>query len=238
MLDISVLVAIPYLKPVRPMLKKFRSWVLDSGAFSVYNSGINVPIKEYIDACKEVLDSEHPPEEIFSLDVIGDWKASMANYDLIRRMGLKAIPTFHFGDPWHMLSTIAKEYDKIAVACRKNGEVPRHRFFEQCFARVWPKKIHGFAIGTESILLSLPFHSADSTSWFRTGKYGQSNLFGHKVHLKRGCRTIQLEHFINLERRVRDFWAFKKVAEGSEFTYRFAGINPWGINLISKQWGD
>jgi len=56
----------------------FRDWGMDSVAYSAHNSGGALYLDAYIEECKK---REDDPQltEVFALDVIGDYKASLVN---------------------------------------------------------------------------------------------------------------------------------------------------------------
>lgn len=187
----------------------FRDWVLDSGAYSAHNSGVTIEIDEYITECKRLLEEDSTLKEIYSLDVIGDWRASLKNTEKMHRAGVPAIPCFHYGEPWDVLTGLARDYPKIAlggVAARSvKGKLD---WAKQCFARVWPHKIHGFALCSERAVMSLPFHSVDATSWEigpckygRWRTYGKMSVRGSKQNLR-----AEVEWYLDLERRAQERW--------------------------------
>lgn len=189
----------------------FRDWVLDSGAFSAKNSGTEIRAEEYVETCKELLATDPQLTEVFALDVIGDWRASLKNCEASWKAGVPAIPTFHVGSPEDALLTMARDYPKIAlggaVGYRRRGE-----WAARCFARVWPKPIHGFGFGEGKIVLSLPFHSVDCSSWASPFRYGNWQSMGGVNLGIRGTRTreigirVEFEHYARLERRAQAQW--------------------------------
>ena len=84
---------------------------MDSGAYSVHNRGEVIDVNDFISACKSV-----DADEIFGLDVIGDYKATQLNLKKQWDAGVKAIPTWHAGEPWSHLEWCAENADKIAVS--------------------------------------------------------------------------------------------------------------------------
>lgn len=195
---------------------KVRNWVLDSGAFSAANSGADIDLDEYIEFCREVLAGPNPPSEIFALDVIGDGEGTRRNTEKMWDAGIEAIPAYHIGEPEDLLIHYAKTYPKIAfggVALLKT-----HRKFEwaeACFARVWPKKVHGFGFGAEKAVMGLPFHSTDATSWeIAPAQYGRWKSFAgasrNGVRLPIKSKDVNLgpeiEWYLDLERRARLRW--------------------------------
>ena len=79
------------------------------------NSGATIKLQEYIDTCKRLMAEDPTLTEIFALDVIGDWRASLKNVEEMWRQGIEAILAFHPGEPEAALKGIAKDYPKIAL---------------------------------------------------------------------------------------------------------------------------
>ena len=209
----SLLISFYYLKGFLENRHKYaiRDWVLDSGAFSAHNSGVEIDLDEYMATCKDLMQSDDQLMEIFSLDVIGDWQASLKNTEKMWAKGIEAIPCYHIGEPESVLIGMAKDYPKIAlggVAAKTGHE--KLKWAEQCFARVWPTKIHGFAFGGERAIMRLPFHSVDATNWeISTCKYGSWRAYGNKqLSIKGSKQNLQaeIEWYLKLERTARQRW--------------------------------
>jgi hypothetical protein len=193
-----------------------RDWVLDSGAFSAMNSGAEIDLDAYIEFCKEVLSGPDPPVEIFALDVIGDAEGTKRNTERMWEAGIEAIPAYHIGEPEQYLLDYAATYPKIALGgvARVKGSL-KHGWAKECFARVWPKKVHGFGFGTERGVLGLPFHSTDSTNWelgpCRFGVW-RSYSGGARAFVKLNVRGSghnlqgEVEWYLKLEQRARTKW--------------------------------
>lgn len=142
----------------------YRNWVMDSGAFSAFSSGVTIDLQEYIKCCKRLMQTDPTLVEIFALDVIGDWKGTKKNTEEMWRQGVPAIPCFHYGEPWDVLKGYCKDYPKVALGgCV--GKRDKLKFVGQCFARAWPHKFHGFGFGDEAAILGYPFASTDATNW-------------------------------------------------------------------------
>lgn len=191
----------------------YRDWVMDSGAFSAMNSGKEIVLQDYIDCCKRLMKSDPTLTEIYALDVIGDVDASLRNCEEMHRQGVPAIPTFHYGSPWGALMYIASVYPKIAIGgCV--GKRDKEEFAAQCFARVWPKKMHGFNFASERSVMLHPWHSVDSTDWeIKPCKFGHWRAFGNNGSTKyvnwRGSTQnlrSEVEWYLQLERRARVRW--------------------------------
>ena len=207
----ALLVSYVYLKPFLANRSRYnyRDWVLDSGAFSAHNSSTEIKLQDYIDTCKRLKDEDPTLTEIFALDVIGDWKASHKNTEEMWKQGVEAIPCFHANEPEDVLKGLARDYPKIAlggVALQVHAR--KMAWAKQCFARVWPKKIHGFAYGSERAIMELPWHSVDATNWElgpckfgRWQSFGTMSVRGSKQNLR-----AEVEWYLALERRARKRW--------------------------------
>lgn len=186
-----------------------RDWVLDSGAFSVRNFTKTVNVKDYIKDCKHLMDTEPMLTEIYALDVIGDWKETLANTKAMWKAGVPGIPCFHLHEPWDHLTRLAEHYPKIAVGgmSRLKGHA-KFDYAGQCFARVWPKPVHGFAVGGEDMMLRFPWHSMDATNWeMGPCAFGQWHSFGRLT--VRGSKQDlrgEIEYYLNLEAQLRVRW--------------------------------
>lgn len=192
-----------------------RNWVMDSGAFSAHNSGAEIKVDDYIKTCGEMIKADKKLVEIFALDVIGDHEASLLNAEMMWQAGVPAIPCYHAGEPWEMLTHIAAHYPKIAIGgVARKGEEIKIKFAEQCFARVWPKKIHGFGMSSEAIVMGFPFHSVDSSSWELAPQAFGNWLKFKKMEAKAknfpdGYMDLrsQVKYFLDLEGRARGKWS-------------------------------
>lgn len=210
----------------------YRDWVMDSGAFSAHNSGVDINLEDYIAKCKELKGADPTLTEIFALDVIGCWKGTKKNTERMWKKGIEAIPCFHYGEPWDVLLGYCKDYPKVAIGgCV--GRRDKDKFAAQCFTRVWPKKLHGFGFGSEKSILLLPWHSVDATNWeIGPCKYGSWRAFGRQRVSVRGSKQnlrAEVEWYLELERRARERWK-KEMAllEGDERLTERLAINGKG----------
>ena len=207
----ALLVSYVYLEPFLKNQHRYcyRDWVLDSGAFSAHNSGTEIKLQDYIDKAKELLAKDPTLTEVFALDVIGDWKASLKNTEEMWRQGVPAIPCWHAGEPEDALKGMAKDYPKIALGgVAKTRAAAKKQIAEQVFARVWPKKIHGFGFGSEDMVMAFPWHSVDATNWEmgpcafgRWNTYGKMSVRGSKQNLR-----VEVEYYLEMERKARIKW--------------------------------
>lgn len=198
----------PFLKNQR--LFHYRDWALDSGAFSAHQQGTEISNRAYIDAALQLRASDPTLTDVFALDVIGDWRASLKNTEEAWAAGLEAIPCFHAGEPWDALLEMARTYPKIAlggVALQRTKQ--KMAWAHQCFARVWPKRIHGFGYGSKAAILGLPFHSTDATNW-EVGpcKFGSWRSFGGALSVRGSKQNLrsEVEYYLKIEAQARKRW--------------------------------
>jgi hypothetical protein len=189
---VSLLVAYPDLKAFQKHRGRIniKRWCLDSGAFSAWNSGKTIKLPEYIAAAKDC-----DACEVFGLDVIGDAEATRHNLDAMWNQGMSAIPTFHYRAKWEWLAWCCEHSDKIALGgmAKERGSA-KWKWIEQCFARCWPKKVHGFGVASPEAFALVPFHSVDATSW----SYAPSAM---------GCWAGFTGRQMRLKSRgVKDYW--------------------------------
>lgn len=207
----ALLVSYVYLKPFQQARVRygFRDWVLDSGAFSAHMSGTEIKLQDFIDTAKQLMEKDPLLTEIFALDVIGDWKASLHNCEQMWKQGVPAIPTYHRGEPEHVLKELAAQYPKIAlggVARLKIGA--KNAWAQQCFARVWPKRIHGFGFGSEESVMQMPFDSVDATNWeMGPCAFGSWRVYG-KLSVRGGKQDLasEVDWYLRLEERAKNKW--------------------------------
>lgn len=207
----AILVSYVYLKPFLKYKPTYyyRDWVMDSGAFSAANSGVTIDLQAYIDCCKEMFATDPTLTEVFALDVIEDWRASIKNTEKMWAQGVPAIPTYHAGEPWEVLDAIARDYPKIALGGAVGmKKVAKNVWAGKCFKRVWPKKIHGLGFGSEDSILMVPWHSVDATSWEigpcrfgRWATYGQMSVRGAAQNLQ-----SEIRFYMAIEDKARARW--------------------------------
>jgi hypothetical protein len=208
----ALLVSYVYLDKVRKLLPRwaYRDWVLDSGAFTAFNSGQPIVLQDYIDECRRLRDEgDGKLTEVFSLDVIGDWRASLRNLEEMWRQGIEAVPCFHQGEPEDVLRGLARDYPKIALGGVVGmAEKPKLDWCRRCFDRVWPKRIHGFGMSGQRLVMALPFDSVDATNWqigpTKFGRWrtlGDASWRGSKQNLR-----SEVQWYLDLERRARERW--------------------------------
>lgn len=147
---------------------------LDSGAFSAFRSKAKIDLVQYI----EYLKREGEQFDIYAgLDVIGNPEQSWKNQLRMDRAGLRAIPTFHVGEPWKVLDRYL-DYDYMALG----GMVPHSgsdylkTWLNDCWRRIESSgkqpRVHGFGLTDLACMRCYPWYSVDSTTAARAGRTG------------------------------------------------------------------
>lgn len=146
---------------------RYDSWCMDSGAFEAFTQGRPLSYEVWRDA---ILASPGA-HEVFGLDVIGDAEASRKNVERAWRDGIPAMPTFHCGSDFKHLEWMAKAAPKIALGGVARMSIRKRAvWFEECFRRTWPCRVHGFGVTDYESIKRIPFHSVDSSTWFYAPK--------------------------------------------------------------------
>lgn len=177
--------------------------LIDSGAFSAFRSGKPITLDEY----RAFLDFAQPTRFI-TLDVIGDWRATVDNLRTLEAHGHHPIPVWHPQDPWELLGEMTATYPLIALG----GLVPltptaRWATLRRVFGE-HPHAYHGLGIGSPKLLRAFPWASCDSASWDVNSIYWQVQGFTDKWTPRREHiqRLMAVEHTWQTP-PVQDTWA-------------------------------
>lgn len=168
----QLLIAYPFAKK----LEKYNSdWLIDSGAFTAFNTGKIISLKEY---CDWII--KNKVKLYVGLDDIKDPDKTMANMKIMRKMGLNPIPTYHYGEDISYLKAYCEEYDYIAIGGLvpiKNKKNSMINFLNKCFKEAKGKKLHALGVNNYELMLRYPFYSVDATSWHNPVRWGQNFHF-------------------------------------------------------------
>ena len=192
----------------------YRQWILDSGVFTARTQGREIDVDAYADACLELMETDPTLAEIISVDTgayeEGNWRPTARNTERLWNRGVPAIPAFHFKEPWPVLEGYAREYPKVAIGGLVGLAEPiKVRYAKECFARVWPKPIHGLGVGGRKSIMAVPWHSVDSTNWSTSAqRHGNWVHYGRMSVRKWAGVTLdaEVQYFIDLEKLARFRW--------------------------------
>ena len=172
---------------------------VDSGAHSAHTKGIKLDLEEYIEFANNNMDKfslyvqvDKIPGVYHMPKTAKDWleapKLSWENYCYMRSKSKnpdKLIPVFHQGEDLKWLKNMCDsrfDGEKIKyIGLSPRGDVSlkaKYDFCSNCFSVIQQStnpEIHTHAFGATSLkmLESLPFTSADSTTWVLVSAFGQ-----------------------------------------------------------------
>ncbi len=144
---------------------KYKELFLDSGAFTAWTKGVDIPIEEYCEFVKEA------DCDFYSvLDVIGDDKATFENQKKMEELGTTPVPCFHYGDDWKYLEHYCEKYDFISLGGMVGKSTKDLQPWLDKIFRDYPnQKFHGFGMTREKLMERYPWYSVDSSSWIKNG---------------------------------------------------------------------
>lgn len=156
----------------------------DSGAFSAATLGTTIKLTDY---AAWLHDWRQVITTAATLDVIGDPDATHRNTLALEDRGLRVLPVFHVGTPWHHLERLCADYRYVALggmvphAKNRNGLM---RWLVRCFkiAADHGTVFHGFGQTRDTTLAALPFYSVDSSTWTVGAQFGRVALWDDRRH--------------------------------------------------------
>lgn len=241
---LNVLVAYPYMKKnvVEALIKHSGSinFLLDSGAFTAWKSGKPISLDQYCD----FLDSlPIKPWRYFALDVVGDAKATMDNYEEMLKRGYNPMPVFTASQKFEDIDRYYETTDLIGCGGLTNKFGNESiKYLKQVMQRVNGRKIHllGYT-KPDYIKLFRPF-SCDSSSWTRSQRYGLCDLYiGNGTYLsltRRQCSKQPKPHIIEAIKRlgfsVNDFMLEENWRKGKNIA-RLASARTWVKYMIDAE---
>lgn len=188
---LNILIAYPYFsKSVEAELKNLdRSdyrLIVDSGAFTAWNSGKEIKLDEYCSFLKTI--EYLKPDLIVQLDVFGDPEQSWKNFLEMQKRGFHNVcPVFTRGDTLEMLEEMYTYTDYIffggIVVGGKN-----HEYVQWFLSKNKGRKCHWLGFVKSDFMKKYKPESVDSSSWNTPSRYGNLALydgFGNLKSMKR-----------------------------------------------------
>ena len=171
-------------------------FMLDSGAFSAFNSGGKVlkidDYIEFINKYKHLWLNDDGKQMCVALDVIGSEDKSFENYQYLKSKSIDCIPVFHAAHDknYRYLEYFMSHSNYIAVAGARQKKLNI-----DIFDSLWSKylvdgngnakvRVHGLAITSLDQVERYPWFSVDSSTWV------QASSFGGIMNPQRGILTL------------------------------------------------
>lgn len=187
-------------------IKKFKGFLLDSGAFTIFGNGKkNINWENYVDKYAEFI-KKHEIEYFFELDidsVVGYEKVKKLRERLETKTQKKCIPVWHISRGIEEYKKLCENYKYIAIGCSgKHDSEWTRKYPEKVknlvdFAKSKNVKVHGLGFTHLKELKKIGFFSVDSTTWLYGGTvHGYLHKFQNntikKIHYA-GKRLINTE---------------------------------------------
>lgn len=148
--------------------------LLDSGAFSAYNTKKELDFDKYMEYVTEYKDDYIA---YFNMDVVYDGEKSKINYDIMRKKGFNPIPVFHYGSDFSYLKHYIQHADYIALSGFAQHTMQQRLMINwttKCLEMIpKQKKIHLLGVTSPTILYRFgkDITSVDSSSVTRHRSY-------------------------------------------------------------------
>lgn len=202
-----ILISYHFVKDVDKLLKVMgdyipKTFILDSGAFSVWANGGTVDLWAYTLFAKR-LRKALPPEielNVVNLDVLpGEFgrtptmeereQSAIKGWENMLKLeeeGLKVIHVYHQHEKIEWLDKLRQHSDYIGISPANDVSMNQKlAFMDFCYSYIKDSvKTHGFAVTSPDQLYRYPLFSADSSSWIAGARYGTIPLFYDDLSIK------------------------------------------------------
>ena len=171
-------------KIILPSVSKF---MLDSGAFTFFQTGKNIDWNEYVERYADFI-NRNRIDLFFELDI-----DSLIGYDNVKKLrgrlesltGKPCIPVWHKSRGKEDFIQMCKDYDYVSIGGIVSKEIPSKEwsYFPWFInkAHEHGAKIHGLGFTSLGGLSKYHFDSVDSTSWTSGNRFGTMYRFNGKT---------------------------------------------------------
>lgn len=228
----DILIAYPYIRRDNEMIRlipKMRNFILDSGVFTMINSGKRFDLEKYVEEYAAFI-REHSIRQYVELDV--DQIAGVRETRELRRrleslVGWKSIPVWHTIRGKEAFIQDCKDYDYICLGYFltegfKSSLTDRYAKAFINTAHKYNCRIHGLGYTKSANLKKLGFDSVDSSTWAASHRFGST----YKFNANEG--TIKATN-LRQGRRMKNSTAMGRPAfiEWKKYqNYAYSQINP------------
>jgi hypothetical protein len=175
-----------------PLLKEFKGFLLDSGAFTFMTSlkGKAINWESYVINYGNFI-KHHDIKHFFELDIdpiVGLKEVERLRGLLEKTSERKCIPVWHKSRGLDYWKQMCKDYDYVAIGGIVTQEIKRSEYdvFYPLLkiAKENNCKVHGLGFTNLKGMEKYKFYSVDSTSWLSGNKFGAVYLFDGKTMQK------------------------------------------------------
>ena len=181
--DSDILIAYPYIRKgglnLDKYLPRFRNFILDSGVFTMINSGKRFDLNSYADEYADYV-KEKKIKQYVELDVdqiIGVEKTRALRDRIEKRVGWQSIPVWHTVRGKESFIQDCKDYKYIALGYFLTEGLPSSltKKYAKAFidtAHSYGCRVHGLGFTKTKELHNIPFDSVDSSNWVASRRFG------------------------------------------------------------------
>lgn len=193
----NILISFAYSKIISDLRYEPEYLILDSGAFTAWNSGTQVDIEAY---ANWALANQSKAKKVVAvnLDVIpgeagrtstrqerlDGMKQSLINADYLRSRGLEVMEVYHQDEPLVFLDTLLDRLPVdgiLGISPRNDVSLKSRIEWQQLVLRHFYKrfgveklpKTHGLAVTSFDAMKAFPYYSVDSSTWTTSMRFGQ-----------------------------------------------------------------
>jgi hypothetical protein len=174
---LNSLVAYPYVSSRIMDIVKEREkdvlWVVDSGAFTAWKTGKTISVDDY---CNFLESLPVRPWRYFTLDVIGNPKESMNNYELMLSRGFSPIPIFTRGEDPSVIDDYYKTSDVVGIGGLV-GTKNNKGFINGIMKHVGDRKVHWLGFTNPDYIKRYKPYMCDSSSWVMALSFASMRLY-------------------------------------------------------------
>lgn len=178
--------------------------IIDSGAFTAWNSGKQINIEDYKNFCIKL-----PEDTIFvSLDIIPTTASfdpnetekcceqGYENFIYLKRYLKNVLPVYHYKDNIKWLKKYIEHTDYVGISPANDTQEEVKRLFLDYVFKQLPRNIktHSFGYTAGEGLKHYPFYSVDSTSWKGAHRFGNVIYFLKNNIVSFDIRTFALQN--------------------------------------------
>ncbi len=205
-----------------PLIKQFKNFLLDSGAFTFMNQAKNHKVNwdQYIEEYAAFI-NKLDIELFFELDIdvlVGIEEVERLRAKLEKLTGKKSIPVWHVSRGHDYWLKMIKEYDYVAIGGIVTKEIkPKHYpIFKQLIKEAHAEncKVHALGFTNLEGLTKYKFDSVDSTSWLSGNRFGAIYEFNGKTMVKHDKK--QGQKIKSHETAINNFTEWVKFCEYAE----------------------
>lgn len=213
-----------YIKGEEKNISKYKSFLLDSGAFTFMRTmkGQKVDWEKYVIEYANFI-KEYDVKNFFELDIdnlVGIKEVERLRGVLEKVAGRKCIPVWHRSRGLDYWKKMISEYDYVAIGGIVTREIKQTEYdiFSVLLRMAKEKncKVHGLGFTNLKGMQKYKFYSVDSTSWLSGNRFGAIYVFNGntvvKHNKKPGQRVKTNETAIN---NFQQWVKFSKYAEAN-----------------------